>query len=48
MTVTMWAYYIAVFLSAFLLFLVQPMLAKVLLPRFGGSYLVWGASMVSY
>jgi hypothetical protein len=44
----MWAYCIAVFLSAFLLFLVQPMLAKVLLPSFGGSYLVWGASMVFY
>ena len=44
----MWAYYIAVFLSAFLLFLVQPMLSKALLPSFGGSYLVWGASMVFY
>ncbi|MBT3193026.1 MAG: fused MFS/spermidine synthase, partial [Verrucomicrobia bacterium] len=44
----MWAYYAAVFLSAFLLFLIQPMLSKALLPGFGGSYLVWGASMVFY
>ena len=38
----------AVFLSAFLLFQVQPMLAKALLPGFGGSYLVWGACMAFY
>jgi hypothetical protein len=44
----MWAFYAAVFLGAFLLFLVQPMLSKALLPGFGGSYLVWGASMVFY
>jgi len=44
----MLAYYSAVFLGAFLLFLVQPMLSKALLPGFGGSYLVWGASMVFY
>ena len=45
---TMWAYYAAVFLGAFLLFLIQPLLTKALLPGFGGSYLVWGASMVFY
>jgi len=44
----MWVFYAAVFLGAFLLFLVQPMLSKALLPGFGGSYLVWGASMVFY
>ena len=38
----------AVFLSAFLLFLIQPMLTKALLPAFGGSYLVWGAAMVFF
>jgi SAM-dependent methyltransferase len=37
-----------VFLSAFLLFLVQPMLTKALLPAYGGSYLVWGAAMVFF
>ncbi len=42
------AYHVTVFLSAFLLFAVQPMTAKALLPYFGGSYLVWGACMVFY
>ncbi|MBM4144007.1 MAG: hypothetical protein FJ225_10520 [Lentisphaerae bacterium] len=42
------AYYGAVFLSAFLLFQVQPMAAKGLLPLFGGSYLVWGVCMVFF
>ncbi len=41
-------YSLTVFLSSFLLFLVQPMLTKAILPQFGGSYLVWGASMVFY
>ncbi len=42
------AFYLAVFLSAFLLFVIQPMLTKVLLPDFGGSYLVWGSAMVFF
>lgn len=42
------AYHVTVFLSAFLLFAVQPMTSKALLPYFGGSYLVWGACMVFY
>ncbi len=41
-------YQVAVFLSAFLLFFVQPMVAKALLPVFGGSYMVWGACMVFF
>jgi spermidine synthase len=44
----MCSYYVAVFLSAFLLFQVQPMLSKALLPGFGGSYLVWGGCMVFF
>lgn len=44
----MWLFYFAVYLSAFLLFLIQPMLTKALLPSFGGSYLVWGAAMVFF
>ena len=32
---------ITVFLGAFLLFLVQPIIAKLILPRFGGSVAVW-------
>lgn len=42
------AYSLAVGLSAFLLFLIQPMAAKALLPAFGGSYLVWGAAVVFF
>lgn len=41
-------YQAAVFLSAFLLFLVQPMASKMLLPSFGGSYLVWGGCMAFF
>ena len=33
--------YSSVFLSAFLLFAIQPLLAKYLLPFFGGAYSVW-------
>lgn len=42
------AFYAASFLGAFLLFQVQPMSSKALLPTFGGSYLVWGSCMVFY
>ncbi len=37
-----------VFLSAFLLFLVQPILAKQILPWFGGSAIVWTLCMVFF
>ncbi len=36
------------FLSAFLLFVVQPLLGKSLLPRFGGTPAVWTACMLFY
>lgn len=36
------------FLSAFLLFQIELISAKVLLPKFGGSYLVWGAAVVFF
>ncbi len=36
------------FLSAFLLFLVQPMMAKILLPQFGGAPAVWLVAMVFF
>ena len=39
---------LAIFLSAGLVFLVQPMTAKLLLPAFGGSPQVWTASMVFF
>jgi predicted O-methyltransferase YrrM len=38
----------AVFLAAFLLFLVEPMAAKQLLPRFGGSAAVWLTCLVFF
>lgn len=41
-------YQIAVFISAFLLFSVQLMTAKQLLPRFGGSVMTWGTCMIFY
>lgn len=39
---------LGIFLSAFLLFFIQPMLAKSLLPGFGGSGFIWVVSMVFF
>jgi hypothetical protein len=39
---------VTLFVSAFLLFLVQPMIAKMMLPRFGGSAAVWSTSLVFF
>lgn len=41
-------YAISIFLSAFLLFLVQPMLARFILPWFGGSPAVWTTCMLFF
>ena len=41
-------YAATVFLSAFLLFQVQPMIAKFILPWFGGSAAVWSASLLFF
>jgi len=41
-------YAVTVFLSAFLLFLVQPLIAKQILPWFGGSAAVWTTCMVFF
>ena len=41
-------YISAVFLSAFLLFQVQPMIAKMILPWFGGSAAVWITAMLFF
>src|ERR1700689_5145549 len=41
-------YTAAVFLSAALLFAVQPMFTKMVLPRFGGSASVWSVAMVFF
>lgn len=42
------AYSITIFLSAFLLFQIQPMIAKMILPWFGGSAAVWITCMVFF
>ncbi|MDQ3822893.1 MAG: hypothetical protein M3321_06605, partial [Actinomycetota bacterium] len=45
---TLPVYAAAIFLAAGLVFLVQPMAAKMLLPRFGGSPAVWAVSLVFF
>ena len=42
------AYSVTIFLSAFLLFQIQPMIAKMILPWFGGSAAVWITCMVFF
>ena len=44
----MFVYAATIFLSAFLLFQVQPMIAKFILPWFGGSAAVWSASLLFF
>ena len=39
---------VTLFLSAFLLFCVQPMIAKMILPLLGGSPTVWSTCMVFF
>ncbi len=41
-------YTLTLFLSSALLFLVQPMVGKIILPEFGGSPAVWTATMVFF
>ena len=41
-------YALTVFVSAFLLFLVQPVIAKQILPWFGGSAAVWTTCLVFF
>ncbi len=44
----MTTYALTIFLSAFLLFLVQPIIAKLILPWFGGAAAVWATCMVFF
>jgi hypothetical protein len=44
----MWCYALTIFLSAFLLFQVQPLLAKAILPRFGGAAAVWTTCLLFF
>src|SRR5213595_953146 len=43
-----WLYCVAIFLSSCLLFLVQPMCAKMLLPLLGGTPAVWTTCMLFF
>ena len=42
------AYALTIFLSAFLLFQVQPLMGKMILPWFGGSASVWTTCMLFF
>src|SRR6187401_2531392 len=42
------AYAVTIFFSAFLLFQVQPLISKFILPWFGGSPAVWTAAMLFF
>jgi hypothetical protein len=44
----MFAYACTIFLSAFLLFAVQPMIGKIILPWFGGSAAVWSTCLMFF
>ncbi|MEP7353082.1 MAG: fused MFS/spermidine synthase [Acidobacteriota bacterium] len=44
----MLVYAVTIFLSAFLLFQVQPLIAKFILPLFGGSAAVWSAALLFF
>ncbi len=46
--VTVLPYAATIFLSSFLLFLVQPIIAKQILPWFGGSAAVWTTCLVFF
>jgi hypothetical protein len=41
-------YTLTIFLSAFLLFIIQPMMSKLLLPQLGGNPSVWNAAMLFF
>lgn len=43
-----WLYSITLFLSAFLLFFIQPMVGKMILPSLGGTPAVWNTCMVFF
>ncbi len=43
-----WLYALTIFISAFLLFQVQPMIAKMILPWFGGTSAVWSTCMLFF
>ena len=44
----MLVYAVTIFLSAFLLFQVQPLIGKFVLPWFGGGAAVWSAALLFF
>ena len=48
MSLSFWLLSAITFLSAFLLFQIELIIAKLFLPVYGGSYLVWGACVVFF
>lgn len=44
----MWFYAISIFVSAFLLFQIQPMISKYILPWFGGTPAVWSTALLFF
>lgn len=44
----MYLFAVSIFVSAFLLFLVQPLIARVILPWFGGSAAVWATCLMFF
>ncbi len=47
-SLTLWLYGAAIFTGASLVFVIQPMVAKMLLPSFGGTPAVWAISLVFF
>jgi hypothetical protein len=45
---TRWRFAATIFVGSFLLFLVQPMIARMALPRLGGAPAVWNSAMLVY
>lgn len=43
-----WLFVLTIFVGSFLLFLVQPMIARIALPRLGGAPAVWNSAMLVY
>ena len=48
LSVPLWLFVLTIFSSAFLLFLVQPMIAKIILPWYGGAAAVWSTCLLFF
>jgi hypothetical protein len=46
--VTRWRFVVTIFTGSFLLFLVQPLVGRMALPRLGGASAVWTSAMLIY